>query len=117
MYILRIEGICKDLLHVIAFYTSYLFTGDRKNKRAFFDHRDLNDELYYVSNTWNLDENTAMLHTLSLYHTFGIVATLMSPLSVGGSVVILPQFDTLKVLQSESRGSVSSYKKDTWGGT
>jgi len=71
--------------------------GDRKNKRAFFDHRDLNDELYYVSNTWNLDENTAMLHTLSLYHTFGIVATLMSPLSVGGSVVILPQFDTLKV--------------------
>ena len=59
----------------------------------------MNDELDYVSQTWNLDESTAMLHCLSLYHTFGVVATLMSPLSVGGSVVILPQFDTLKVLQ------------------
>ena len=58
----------------------------------------MNDELDYVSQTWNLDESTAMLHCLSLYHTFGVVATLMSPLSVGGSVVILPQFDTLKVL-------------------
>lgn len=74
-----------------------LYSPDDRRKRVYFDHRDLNDELDYVSQTWNLDESTAMLHCLSLYHTFGVVATLMSPLSVGGSVVILPQFDTLKV--------------------
>ena len=72
------------------------FSGD-KNKKVAFDHRDINDELNYVSNSWNLDENTAMLHSLSMYHTFGLVATLMTPLSVGGSVTILPEFDTLKV--------------------
>lgn len=74
-----------------------LYLPGDKNKKVAFDHRDINDELNYVSNSWNLDENTAMLHSLSMYHTFGLVATLMTPLSVGGSVTILPEFDTLKV--------------------
>jgi len=74
-----------------------LYLPDHKNKRMFFDHRDINEELDFVSKSWNLDENTTMLHSLSLYHTYGVVAALMSPLSVGGSVVMLPQFDTKKV--------------------
>lgn len=74
-----------------------LYLPDHKNKRVFFDHRDINEELDFVSKSWNLNEDTAMLHSLSLYHTFGLVATLMSPLSVGGTVVMLPKFDTMKV--------------------
>ena len=76
----------------------FYFFSDHKNKRMFFDHRDINEELDFVSKSWKLDENSTMLHSLSLYHTYGVVAALMSPLSVGGSVVMLPQFDTKKVL-------------------
>ena len=46
---------------------------------------------------WNLDENSTLLHALSLYNPFGIIASLMSPLSVGGRVVLLERFDTMKV--------------------
>ena len=38
-----------------------------------------------------------MLHALSLYNPYGVVASLMSPLSAGGRVVLLPQFDANKV--------------------
>ena len=50
-----------------------------------------------INKMWNLDENSTLLHALSLYNPYGIIASLMSPLSVGGRVVILPQFDTMKV--------------------
>ena len=53
--------------------------------------------LELINKMWNLDENSTLLHALSLYNPFGIIASLMSPLSVGGRVVLLPQFDTMKV--------------------
>ena len=46
---------------------------------------------------WNLDGDSTLLHALSLYNPFGIIASLMSPLSVGGRVVLLERFDTMKV--------------------
>ena len=46
---------------------------------------------------WNLDTDSTLLHALSLYNPFGIIASLMSPLSVGGRVVLLERFDTMKV--------------------
>jgi len=70
--------------------------GDRST-RLYLKHIDLNRELELINKVWNLDENSSMLHALSLYNPFGIVASLMSPLSVGGRVVLLPQFDTKKV--------------------
>ena len=39
---------------------------------------------------------------MSLYNPFGIVDSLMSPLSAGGRVVLLPQFDTTKVSSGNS---------------
>ena len=54
-------------------------------------------ELELINKMWNLDENSTLLHALSLYNPFGIIASLMSPLSVGGRVVLLERFDTMKV--------------------
>ena len=66
-------------------------------QRLLLKHKDLNREMDMVSKVWSLDNNSSLLHALSLYNPFGVIASLMSPLSVGGKVVILPQFDTCKV--------------------
>jgi len=72
-------------------------SGKDQPQRFMLKHKDLNRELELINKMWNLDENSTLLHALSLYNPFGIIATLMSPLSVGGRVVLLPQFDTMKV--------------------
>merc|ERR1712020_88288 len=68
--------------------------GKDQPQRFLLKHKDLNRELELINKMWNLDENSTLLHALSLYNPYGIIASLMSPLSVGGRVVILPQFDT-----------------------
>jgi len=72
-------------------------TGQDKPQQFLLKHKDLNRELELINRMWNLDENSTLLHALSLYNPYGIIASLMSPLSVGGRVVLLPQFDTMKV--------------------
>lgn len=66
-------------------------------QRLLLKHKDINREIDMVSKVWNLDQNASLLHSLSLYNPFGIISSLLTPLSVGGRVVLLPQFDTLKV--------------------
>ncbi len=70
---------------------------DGKPQRLHLKHKDINRELDLVNRVWNLDEHSSLLHAISLYNPYGIIASLMGPLSVGGRVVLLPQFDTLKV--------------------
>ena len=73
-----------------------LFTGDKPQK-LLLKHKDLNREMNIVKNFWDLDETSSLLHSMSLYNPFGIVDSLMSPLSAGGRVVLLQQFDSCKV--------------------
>jgi len=70
---------------------------DGKPQRLHLKHKDINRELDLVNRVWNLDEHSSLLHAISLYNPYGIIASLMGPLSVGGRVVLLPQFETLKV--------------------
>ena len=77
------------------------FTGDKPQK-LLLKHQDLNREMTLVRNFWDLDESSSLLHSMSLYNPFGIVDSLMSPLSAGGRVVLLPQFDTTKVSSENS---------------
>ena len=74
----------------------FQFTGEKPQK-LLLKHNDLNREMNLVRNFWELDESSSLLHSMSLYNPFGIVDSLMSPLSAGGRVVLLPQFDTTKV--------------------
>lgn len=76
----------------------FYLTGDqRKRTRVYLTHKDLNRDVEFVKKFWNLEQNASMLHALSLYNPYGVVASLMSPLSAGGRVVLLPQFDANKV--------------------
>ena len=68
-----------------------------KPQKLLLKHQDLNREMNIVRNFWDLDETSSLLHSMSLYNPFGIVDSLMSPLSAGGRVVLLSQFDTSKV--------------------
>ena len=77
-------------------FLSFEFAGDKPQK-LLLKHQDLNREMNLVRNFWDLDETSSLLHSMSLYNPFGIVDSLMSPLSAGGRVVLLPQFDTTKV--------------------
>lgn len=71
--------------------------GQDTPQRFLLKHKDLNRELELINKMWNLDTDSTLLHALSLYNPFGIIASLMSPLSVGGRVVLLERFDTMKV--------------------
>lgn len=71
--------------------------GQDHPQRFLLKHKDLNRELELINKMWNLNDDSTLLHALSLYNPFGIIASLMSPLSVGGRVVLLEKFDTMKV--------------------
>ena len=75
---------------------SEIVSGEKPQK-LLLKHNDLNREMNLVRNFWELDESSSLLHSMSLYNPFGIVDSLMSPLSAGGRVVLLSQFDTTKV--------------------
>jgi malonyl-CoA/methylmalonyl-CoA synthetase len=75
----------------------YLPASAGQPQKLLLNHQQLNGQLEAVTKSWNLDETSSMLHTLSLYGLYGIVSSLMAPLSVGGRVVLLPQFDTFKI--------------------
>ena len=75
---------------------------DGKPKKLYLKHKDINRELEFVNKFWNLNENSSILHSLSLYNPYGIIDSLLGPLSAGGRVVLLPQFDTTKVSKKDA---------------
>lgn len=85
-----------------------LYMPGMQNSRLYLSHHDINKAAEYIAKTWQLDGATSMLHSLSLYHTFGIVASLVCPLSVGGRVVLMSQFDSLKVSPDLDYGTTLS---------
>lgn len=62
-----------------------------------FGHEQLNSLGDLVTKAWDLNNTSSVLSALNLQQTYGIVASLIAPLSVGGSVVLLSQFDSIKV--------------------
>jgi malonyl-CoA/methylmalonyl-CoA synthetase len=72
-------------------------TGTGKHKGVTFKHGHLSAQIAGVSERWELTEKDSVLHTLPLNNIYGIINSIMAPLKVGGRVVMLPQFDTVKV--------------------
>jgi len=50
-----------------------------------------------VARAWDLNEKASFLHALALNEAYGAVTALAAPLSVGGKVVMLSSFDTVRV--------------------
>ena len=46
---------------------------------------------------WNLDKKSSLLNALPMNHTYGIVSSLLAPMSVGGRVVMMDKFDAVRV--------------------
>ena len=88
--------VSKSKIQLESSFHLFQFAGEKPQK-LLLKHNDLNREMNLVRNFWELDESSSLLHSMSLYNPFGIVDSLMSPLSAGGRVVLLPQFDTTKV--------------------
>lgn len=75
----------------------YQINGEPKGLRL--DHFALNAQASRIASGWDLGDkdNCSVLHTLPLTHSYGVVTSVLSPLSVGGKVVLLPRFDTISV--------------------
>ena len=50
-----------------------------------------------VSAGWDLNSKCSLLHALPLNRAYGNVTAMLTPLSVGGKVVMLSAFDTIRV--------------------
>ena len=46
---------------------------------------------------WDLDKKSSVLNALPTTQTYGIISSLLAPLSVGGRVVMMDKFDSVKV--------------------
>eukprot|EP00095_Tigriopus_kingsejongensis_P004129 maker-scaffold122_size333723-snap-gene-2.40 protein:Tk04129 transcript:maker-scaffold122_size333723-snap-gene-2.40-mRNA-1 annotation:"hypothetical protein DAPPUDRAFT_304782" len=87
-----------------AFYRSqpgalilYSRTHTAKPKAVLFRHSELNQQMRSLSQAWDLHEKCSLLHTLPLDTAYGNITCMLTPLSVGGRIVTLSQFDTVKV--------------------
>jgi len=61
-----------------------------------YNHSNLNGQARSVSGSWLLNEKTSLMHSLPLNTPHGIASALMAPLSVGGRVIMISNFDSVK---------------------
>lgn len=81
-----------------------LYTGGTTGtpKGVMLTHYNLVSNTIMAVNCSHMDGDAVLLAVLPFFHAYGLTVCLLTPLSVGGSVVMLPQFhkkDTLKAIQ------------------
>ena len=74
-----------------------VFTRAKNRRMVEFSHEQILAQSKSVATAWNMDATSTVLHSLPLNHPYGVVSALSAPLRVGGKVVMLSQFDTIKV--------------------
>ncbi len=90
----------------ILFYTSGT-TG--RPKGAVLTHANLGTHTRLIRTAWQLGEDDRLLHALPLHHLHGLVVSLLSQLTAGGSVRMLPRFEAARVVDSLAAGDVSIF--------
>lgn len=60
-------------------------------------HNNLYVQASAIINAWEFSSSDAVLHTLPLHHTHGIVNALVAPLYAGSTCVMLPNFEAAEV--------------------
>jgi malonyl-CoA/methylmalonyl-CoA synthetase len=66
-------------------------------KGLLYRHYNLNAQADGIVQVWNLDKKSSLLNALPMNHTYGIVSSLLAPMSVGGRVVMMDKFDSVRV--------------------
>ena len=70
------------------------------NVRVISNTRPCSDQYQYITElfqVWDLDKKSSVLNALPTTQTYGIISSLLAPLSVGGRVVMMDKFDSVKV--------------------
>lgn len=60
-------------------------------------HSNLDAQVRSLQSAWKITSADTILHTLPLHHVHGIINALLTPLMVGGKVIMLPKFETERV--------------------
>lgn len=66
-------------------------------KGVVLTHGNLNAQVEALVRAWHIQITDCVLHALPLHHMHGIVNALLTPLTTGGCVHMLPKFDAHKV--------------------
>jgi malonyl-CoA/methylmalonyl-CoA synthetase len=90
----------------ILFYTSGT-TG--KPKGAVLTHANLGTHTRLIREAWQLGAEDRLLHALPLHHLHGLVISLVTQLTAGGSVRMLPRFEAARVVDALGAGDVSVF--------
>jgi malonyl-CoA/methylmalonyl-CoA synthetase len=90
----------------ILFYTSGT-TG--KPKGAVLTHGNLGTHTRLIREAWQLGAEDRLLHALPLHHLHGLVISLLTQLTAGGSVRLLPRFEAARVVEALAPGDISVF--------
>ncbi|KAL0277305.1 UNVERIFIED_CONTAM: hypothetical protein PYX00_004643 [Menopon gallinae] len=63
-------------------------------KGVVLTHRNIHSQVQAMWSAWGWTKKDVLLHVLPLHHIHGIVNALVTPLSVGAKVIMLPEFVT-----------------------
>jgi len=61
-----------------------------------YRHYNLNAQADGIAEVWDLDQKSSVLNALPNNRTYGIISSLLAPLSVGGRVVMMDKFDSVQ---------------------
>ena len=70
-----------------------------------------------IKDQWNLNNKSSVLNSLQVNKSYGLVNSLMAPMSAGGKVIIMSKFDPLKtwslILGVGYNGSKDKFPRDS----
>ncbi|MCC6551418.1 MAG: AMP-binding protein [Polyangiaceae bacterium] len=89
----------------VLLYTSGT-TGRPKGARL--THRNLATQAALLRDAWAVTEGDALLHALPLHHLHGLGISLLTALTAGSSVRMLPRFDAARVAAEIARGAATT---------
>lgn len=77
-----------------------------KPKGAMLTHGNLGANADMLLEAWTISERDTLLHALPLFHVHGLFVGLSLTLLAGGTVILLPKFESAAVLEALSRATV-----------
>lgn len=81
-------------------------------------HNNLFVQASAIISAWEFSSSDAVLHTLPLHHTHGIVNALVAPMYAGSTCVMLPKFDAADVdgewVSITSASCVRTLERNNW---
>lgn len=77
-----------------------------RSKGAMITHHNLVSNALSLAEYWQFSEQDVLLHALPIFHTHGLFISINTVMVAGASMLFLPRFDAVEVLQLLPRSSV-----------